>query len=389
MGVGRFFCVALPFVLTVGSIIFLLVGTLAGVADKNMYIFRLDVSKLSIDPAGVDSIVDNLDLHTRAAKTTNITAADLGLAKTYDISLWSYCYHDQDDKRHCVKAKFDWANSALNTSYIEHFGSAAGVEIELPKEIKNALKAFKAVTKWTEVAFMVALIALAAEILFGLFTSCSTIMSCCTWIISGIATALVFASAGLATAMAAVVVGSVETTAKYYGVKGKINTSYLAIVWIAALLALGASLFWLFTICCCKPEKRARSSKNRASDGEKLLPKGSTGYAPLGNDHEMTAGGGYYNDNQAQSQSQAQYGAPQQYGGGRGGYGGQQGGQGYGGAPQQGKQNPSEDKTVPACLVPFTDAPPLPDYAAPQYGGYSDASGQAPQGQAPQGGRGY
>ncbi|KAK7430291.1 hypothetical protein QQZ08_003267 [Neonectria magnoliae] len=303
MGVGRFFCVALPFALTVGSIIFLLVGSLAGVADKSLYLFHLDVSGLTIDPASVDNYISNLK--SREAKSENITAADLDLAKTYDINLWGYCYKDQKNKRHCTKAKFDWASDALNTSYIEHFGSAAGVEIDLPNEIEKALKAFRHVTKWTEVAFIVALISLGVELVLGIFANCSTIMSCCTWIVAGIASVLVCCAAGLATAMAAIVVGAVEASAKEYGVKGKINTTFLAVVWISAAFAIGASLFWVFTICCCKPESRS-SKKNRRSDGEKLLPSGA--YAPISGDHEMTSGN-YYNQNQSASQ----YGAPRHH----------------------------------------------------------------------------
>lgn len=305
MGVGRFFCVALPFALTIGSLVFLLIGSLAGVADKGLYLFRLDVENLSINPADVDHIVDNAGLNLRrATKDDNITALDLGLSKTYDISLWGYCNTDQDGKRHCTKAKFDWARIALNSSIVDDFGSAAGVDIDLPKEITKALKAFSKVTKWTEVAFIVALIALAVEILLGIFANCSRIFSCITYIVSGLATALVIAAASLATTMAAIVVGAVESTAKFYGVRGKINTTFLGVIWIAVLLAIGASLFWLFTICCCKPEHRSsKNRKNRQSDSEKLLPKSGKGYAPLGNDHEMT---GYYNQNQSQSQ----YGAP-------------------------------------------------------------------------------
>ncbi|KAM5355437.1 hypothetical protein ACJ41O_002083 [Fusarium nematophilum] len=306
MGVGRFFCVLLPFALTVGSVIFLLVGTLAGVADKSLYLFQVDVEDLSIDPANVDHLVDNLSLKTRAIKDENITAADLGLAKYYDISLWGYCYKPDEGKRKCVKPKFDWASETLNTSYIEHFGSAHDVEIDLPKEIEDALKAFTHVTKWTEIAFIAALVALAVELLLGIFANCSRIFSCLTWLVAGIATVLVITAASLATAMAAVVVGAVEGTAKFYGVRAKINTTFLSVIWIAAAFAIAAGLFWLFTICCCKPEHRSSSRKNRNSDGEKLLPSGSGGYAPLGNDHEMQTG--YYNHNQSQSQSQ--YGAP-------------------------------------------------------------------------------
>lgn len=307
MGVGRFFCVALPFALTVGSIIFLLVGALAGVTDKSLYIFRLDVSDLSIDSSSVDSIISSLEsrgLHDRATEDSNITASDLGLANVYDVSLWGYCYTDQKNKRHCVKPKFNWASEALNTSYIENFGSAAGVDIDLPDDIKSALKAFRYVTKWTEVAYIIAFVALAVEIVLGIFANCSRLVSCCTWIIAAVAAVLVIAAAALSTAMAAVVVGAVEASAKVYGVTGKINTTFLAVVWIAAAFAIGAKIFWIWTICCCAPERRSGSSrKNRNSDGEKLLSGSS--YAPLGNDHEMTSGN-YYNQNQSQSQ----YGAP-------------------------------------------------------------------------------
>lgn len=307
MGVGRFFCVALPFVLTVGSIIFLLVGALAGVADKSLYIFRINVEDLTIDQANLDNFVENLDIDLKIraeTKTNNITAADLNLAKVYDITLWGYCYTDQDDKRKCEKPRFDWASHSLNTSYIENIGSAVGKDIELPSEIKDSLKAFRHVTKWTEVVFIAAFVALAVEIILGIFTSCSTLMSCCTWIFAGIAAALVCCSAALATAMAAIVAGAVEGTAKFYGVRASINTKFLAIVWIAAAFAIGSALFWVFTICCCKPEKRSRNKNRQSQSGEKLLPTGGSGYAPLGNDHEMQTG--YYNQNQSQSQ----YGAP-------------------------------------------------------------------------------
>ncbi|KAF7546600.1 hypothetical protein G7Z17_g8322 [Cylindrodendrum hubeiense] len=304
MGVGRFFCVALPFALTVGSIIFLLVGTLSGVADKSLYIFRLNTQNLSLGENVIDDYISNLG--SRAAKKDNITAADLNLGKYYDVSLWNYCATSMKGKRTCVDPKFDWAASALNTTWIEHFGSAAGVEVDIPDEITSAIKAFNKVMKWTEVAFVAALIALAIEIVLGIFASCSTIMSCCTWIMAGIASLLVCAAAGLATATAAVVVGAVEASAKWYGVKAKINTTFLGVVWIAAAFAIGASLFWVFTICCCKPDHSSKR-KNRRSDGEKLLP--TKGYAPLGGDHEMTSGN-YYNQNQSQSQYGAPRGAP-------------------------------------------------------------------------------
>lgn len=310
MGVGRFFCVALPFALTVGSIIFLLIGALAGVADKGLYVFRVDVENLSIDEANYKNAVENFGIDIpglkREAKTNNITAENLGLSKSYDVSLWGFCETDFQGKRTCLDPKFDWASHKMSEKYIEDFGSAAGVDIELPKEFVDALKAFSTFSKWTQIIFCAAFIALAAEIILGVFANCSRIMSCLTWVFSGIAAALVGAAALMATLMGSAVVGAVKSTAKFYGAKADLNTKFLGVIWIAVAFAIGASLFWVFTICCCAPKDRSSrksKNKNRHSDGEKLLPTGGSGYAPIGNDPENSA---YYNQNQSQSQ----YGAP-------------------------------------------------------------------------------
>lgn len=110
----------------------------------------------------------------------------------------------------------------------------------------------------------------------GIFSKFSRVVSCLTCLTAAIAAALVGIAAGLATAMGTVVVGTLETAARAYGVKGTVGGNFLA-----------AAFFWLFTICCCKPEHRGRGGdKRNHGDGEKLIP--SKGYAPLGNDSHMT-----------------------------------------------------------------------------------------------------
>ncbi|KND91399.1 hypothetical protein TOPH_03999 [Tolypocladium ophioglossoides CBS 100239] len=310
MGVGRFFCVALPILLTIASIVALLIATLSGVAHNSFYLFRVNVTDLSINPANLGNIANKLGvgLKIRAdnVQTSNITAGNLGLDNIYDVNLWGYCSTDKAGKQTCTKAQFDWASTKLNTTWIENFGSTAGVKISLPKEIKDALNVFCTVTKWTEVAFIIALVALGIELFVGIFASCSRVVSCLTWLAASITALLVGAAAGLATAMANIVIGSVESTAKFYGVEGSFDTKFLAAVWIATAFAIGAAFFWLFTICCCKPERRSRN-KHQSTDGEKLLP--NSGYAPLSNEHEMSSG--FYNPNQQQSHFAAQpYSSP-------------------------------------------------------------------------------
>lgn len=311
MGAGRFVCVALPMILTIGAIVSMLIATLSGVTHNRLYLFSLDAEDISISEANFDNVNDKflgIDLPNRRdednVQKNNITAKDLNLAKTYDINLWGFCYVEfGSDERHCTKSKFDWASDSLNSTYIENLGHF-GRKLDLPDEIEGALKAFVRVSKWTQVATIVALVALGAELIVGIFSNFSRVVSCITWLIAGLATALVGVAATLATVQAAVVIGAVEATAKWYGARGAINGRYLATVWISFAFALGAGLFWLFTICCCKPEHGSRKTKHSNSSGEKLFGPPGTGYAPIGgNSHEMTTG--VYNHQQPSS-----YGAP-------------------------------------------------------------------------------
>ncbi|KAI8628925.1 hypothetical protein F5Y19DRAFT_102353 [Xylariaceae sp. FL1651] len=367
-GVGRYFCVALPFILTVASIIAALIVGLTGVTSNDLYLFRIDISNLSIDATDLQNFVNNAsalisgdkvdqltnNISDNANKAgqdisdkvhdivnrspiewhdasllddvkdvsnpdqtdvkatadpsnlsstlgdTRIYAANLSLANVYDFTLWGFCTTAQDGKRNCTKAEFDWASRELNLSWVEKFTEVAGLNITLPKQLNDGLNLYKTINKWTEVVFIIAIVALALELVVGLFTACSRAISCVTWIISGFATAAIIATAVLLTVTGSTVIGVVLGVSKHYGVKANLNTGFLAIAWLSVAFAIGAGLFWLFSICCCKPEHRPYGKKSRHSDGEKLLPNGS--YAPLGDPNRNSGYSGY------------NYGAPQRGG---------------------------------------------------------------------------
>ncbi|KAI3334002.1 SUR7 protein [Ustulina deusta] len=346
--VGRYFCVALPFILTVASIIAALIVGLTGVSSNDLYLFRIDVTNLSIDATQLQNIVNNAsslvsgktideltdefsdkvddagqDISDKVKEVINrspikwhdsgmlsvrdtasdvasdvadalagttITASDLGLANKYDFTLWGYCVTPQNGKRNCTKAEFDWASHELDLDWVERLTEVAGLNITLPKELNDGLNLYKTTTKWTEVVFIIALVALALELVVGLFSACSRAVSCATWIISGFATAAIIATAVLLTVTGSTVIGIVLGVGKVYGVKANLNTSFLSILWLSVAFAIGAGLFWLFSICCCKPESRPHGKRSRHSDSEKLIPTGS--YAPLG-DNRNSAYGGY------------------------------------------------------------------------------------------------
>lgn len=293
--VGRFVCVLMPFLLTLASLIALLIAGLAGVADKSLYMFQVNTTDLSISPLSVDNILSNAGINLRsseegalgsaiesrqAPKVNNITAADLNLHKLYDVHLWGYCYIPQNGGgRQCTKPAFNWATNVLNTTTgdIESLLTVTGQNVALPKEIKDAVRVFGTVSRWTQIVFVIAYVALGVELLLGIFANCSRIFSCVTWLVAMVATSAVCASAALSTATAVVVVGAVEGTAKFYGVDASFNTRFLVAVWLAAAFALAAGLFWLFTICCCKPDHSSR----RGKDSEKFLPSSNGSYQRL------------------------------------------------------------------------------------------------------------
>jgi hypothetical protein len=97
------------------------------------------------------------------------------------------------------------------------------------------------------------------------------------------------------------IVGAMGTALKPYKIKLSVGTKMMALDWIAVVFSIGASMFWLVSICCCSgrsshPKKGARDS----AQGAGYTGFGSRGYQPL-------AEQGY--DHHAQP-SPAPYGAP-------------------------------------------------------------------------------
>jgi hypothetical protein len=327
MGVGRFVCVALPFALTVCSLICILIAMLAGVTNHNLDMFEVNTKNLSISS---NSLANLENLAKRAPDTvhfstlttmalenaasanknatagTNITALDLGLADDYKVSLWNYCYQTGSNTT-CTKAKFGWASSALNTTAIETLASStAGQTVTLPKELKASLKTFTIFSMWTDVVYIIAFITCVVELFFGLFAICSRAGSCLTFLISGLSTVAIVAASVMATVQSSIVVGTIDSVTKAYGVKASLNTSFLATTWLAAAFSIGGGLFWMFTICCCAADHHSKRSNRRSrSDKEKLIPTGA--YQRVGEpDH--------FNNDAFAGQEHGIYTPQQQYG---------------------------------------------------------------------------
>lgn len=321
---------ALPFALTIASLIALLVAALAGVTDKSLYNFKIETANLSISASDIENLLSSKrsvplpditvrdvasdlsgaasslessastatsDLNTEISglistasaavasatstsdlasavasiTNTNISAADLGLADAYYVNLWNYCSVNSNGTISCEKSKFDWATNATKEfeSTYKAVVSAAGGNGTIPTTLKDGMDTFATVTKWTEITFIIAFAALGLTLVFGIFATCSRAISCCAWLVAGFSVIAVGAAAGLATGMAAVVVGLAEGSAKVYGVTGAFNTRFLASIWISFAFILIATIFWLASVCCCSPDRRsARSGVGRRRGGK-------------------------------------------------------------------------------------------------------------------------
>jgi len=308
--VGRFFCVALPFILTLISLILLLIAGLSGVTNKSLYMFQVDVSELQISPDSIKTLINGRDIVARdivddvtdfvtgntgnsGGSGSNITAGDLGLPDHYNIGLWGFCTTDDNGAdRKCTKPKYNWAASTLNTTIIDKFNSYAGGAIEIPDKVSSAIDAFVTVSRWTQIVFIAALAALAVQIFVGLFATCTRIASCITFLVAGVSSVAVLAAASLSTATAVIIVGAIKGTATIYGADASFNGTYLGLVWASAAFALGAGFFWLFTICCCAPDHTSRRRTKRGADSEKAVPTGA--YQPLQDPHDYSRNS-YYN----------------------------------------------------------------------------------------------
>jgi len=278
MGAGRFVCVALPFGLTIMSLVCLLIVMLNGITNKNLNMFEVKPQNLSISASNLANIEKAFHLSdTDSIKNSkNFTAKDLGLADDYKVYMWNYCSETGDNKN-CSKAKFDWAHDSLNITAInEKARSSSGINnATLPKDITNSLKAFATVNKWTQVVYIIAFLLTVLELIVGIFGFFSRLGSCATYIVSGFATVAVIAASGLATTCSVIVVAAVNSTARSYGVKAKLNTGFLSLTWIACAFSIGAGLFWAFSMCCCKAEHHKKPA------GEKFRAGQNSAYTPL------------------------------------------------------------------------------------------------------------
>ncbi|KAL5606015.1 hypothetical protein BROUX41_006195 [Berkeleyomyces rouxiae] len=307
----------LPFWIMGHAVMLFLIAMMSGVVKKNLQMFNVDLSDLSMTNSEMASLFTKRDttvasLITAAADAynsgstdpdslisavfgddNNITAADLGLANKYEIGLWGYCAISQNGSRSCSSAKFDWAKKAINMSLIDSLPDLTNDAIQVPKKLKDGLKTFTKVSMYTQACFVSAFLHLIAGMVMGLVNSFLKPLSRKIWIMGSMGIIMAPASGALmASILVNVTVSAVKDVSKDYGGSAKLSINFIGMVWSAIIFDIAACVIWIM-------RAHPADGKPRGSvDGEKLIHGASaTQYQPV--DHSGAMGSGATQNSQS------------------------------------------------------------------------------------------
>lgn len=288
---GRVACITIPWALTLASLVCLAMVEVSGwkkSTETSLYFFEVDFSNLTVSSASSLDNTTDLTLALEAAQTADT------LADVYQIHLWNYCSANSTNGTidYCAKRQsnyyFDpitvWGlNSTTTTSSTTATSTSdsavasavesaeAAVEDDtkeleddvLGKSGREALDAYKHVAKWMFIAYEVSFWTTLATIVCGILAIFSRWGSLFTWLFSLVSTVFTVGAVLTSTVLFSVLVGALKTLLDPYDVKVTLGTHALIVCWLAAVFSLGATLFWLFSICCCSGRSNPHHKSNK------------------------------------------------------------------------------------------------------------------------------
>ncbi|KAH9826894.1 SUR7/PalI family [Teratosphaeria destructans] len=319
---GRIVCIVTPWALTIASFICLILIEVSGWSRSSslthLYFFDANFTGLDLASAG-----------TLANTTTLTTALDYArredlLRDIYQIHLWNYCTSNQTDgqidwcsKRH-KNYYFDpltvWGLNSTNTTSATATSAgdnavaaalasqedalrdkAESLENEMLGESgREAFDAYRKVSKWMFIAYQVSFWTTLATLACGLLAIFSRWGSLLTWLLSIVSTIFTFGAVLTSTILFSVLVGALDTLLDPYHVDLSLGTHALVVTWLAVAFSVAATLFWLFSTCCCSGRSNPHHKSNKGGLWA-AEPKGQ-GYGDYGRGRALRVektGGGY------------------------------------------------------------------------------------------------
>ena len=281
-------------VLTLASLVCLVIVGLGGrnkssTALSSLYFFRANTSHITANASmlGLPSDVSNTELNSYINNATHGSllggTTNVSLSDYYTVSLWNYCsgnftgsgHNDTNTPSFCSPQQSQfWFNPVAvwgltNTSAENVFG----------KQLNDGLNTYHTVAKWMFIAYVIAIISTAVEILAGIFAIFSRLGSLLTSIVSFISGLFIGAFAITVTILYSTLMGTFNTALNKYNIHGDLGRSMFIFVWLAVLFSWLSGIFWLFSSCCCS----GRSNKIRGyEDGYNSGFKKGANYERVG-----------------------------------------------------------------------------------------------------------
>lgn len=259
--VGRFACIFTPMVFTICSLGLLIAVGLGGTNQNNaglnrLWFFRANTSDFHIDTTikGVPTALTNLLNSTNSAEVNTADVKDF-----YHISLWNYCSGDfgnnstadannaNDHITFCSpRTNGFWFNP------VEVWGLNATVASSMfGKQLNDGLKAYRTVTKWMTISYIVATVATGVEILVGFLALFSRWGSLSTTIVSFVSSVFLMGFALTSTILFATLTGTFNHALEFYNIHASVGRDIFVLIWLSVAFSWAAGLFWLFSSCCC------------------------------------------------------------------------------------------------------------------------------------------
>ena len=279
---GRFACIFTPMAMTIASLVCLVIVGLGG-TNKNsdslngLYFFRANTSDINVKPSDIN-LPSNPLTDAILNETTDVAKKAIGIKDFYHVALWNYCDGDftknksggwNDHVTFCSPRKSEfWFDPVevwnLNQTLADHVFS---------KELKDGLDAYKTASKWMYIAYIVAVISTAVEIVIGISALFSRLGSLATTIVSTVSSVFVVGFALTATILYSTLAGAFNSALKKYNVHGSLGHDIYVWTWLAVLFSFGAGFFWLISSCCCSGRSdRIKGYEDGGRRGAKPVP---------------------------------------------------------------------------------------------------------------------
>lgn len=225
--------------------------------QRDLYFFKADMREFVDKPVPDPNV--NIDNELLQALQAGVKTGEI--KDFYKVGIWNYCEGDINDKNEetvtfCSKREnyFWW-----NPQEVWKFESADAKAKVFDEELKKGLDAYRRVSRWMFVSFMITFFLTIAEFVVGFTAIFSRWGSFVTTIVSTAQSLFFFSAAVTATAMYASLVAVFESVLKPFKIKASMSKNMLAVLWLGVAFALASGFFWLISTCCCS----GRSDKKK------------------------------------------------------------------------------------------------------------------------------